>query len=160
MPCPALMNTTVFFNMAILLCSSADPLLFCIRFIEIYDKNVALTLGTLSAVHTWSNESFLRISHAESVGLVRLYCAIEEITSGVRSRGLLPPVALGTQRPVHRYQRKILLTHPLDTCKLHCGFNICWINTYRLSVSEDPCTTHFYIFLTLLQQPRTAWSGY
>lgn len=81
-----------------------------------YDENSGLTLGTLPALHTCSDESLLRISHAESDGLVLLYSAIVEITSGVRSLGLLPPVALGTQRPVCRYKRKILLTHPLDTC--------------------------------------------
>lgn len=141
-------------------------------FLEMYQKDLGLTLGTLSALHTCSNESFLRISHAESVGLVRLYWAIVEITAGVRSLGLLPPVALGIQRPVHRYQRKILLTHPLDTCTLCCHLDVsfitptvaftkqkpcCWINTYRLSVSEDACTTRVSIFHILTHLPR-AWS--
>ncbi len=49
-----------------------------------------------------------------------------EITSGVRSLGLLPPVALGPMNPVRWNLPKILLTQPLETCTEHTVNPTCW----------------------------------
>lgn len=59
-----------------------------------------LTLGILSFVQTPSDSSLSRISHAKIDGHSLLYWAILPTTSGVATRGLLPPIALGLMEPV------------------------------------------------------------
>ena len=59
-----------------------------------------LTLGMLSLVQAPSDRSRSRISHAKIDGHSRLNCAIFVTTSGVATRGLLPPIARGRIEPV------------------------------------------------------------
>ncbi len=59
-----------------------------------------LTLGILSFVQAPSDSSLSRISHAKIDGHSLLYWAILPTTSGVATRGLLPPIALGLMEPV------------------------------------------------------------
>lgn len=59
-----------------------------------------LTLGILSWLHTLSDKSLSLISQANIEGHSRLYWAIFVTTSGVATRGLLPPMARGRIDPV------------------------------------------------------------
>lgn len=79
--------------------------------------SLRLTLGTLEGLQIRSAASFFRISQAKMVGFALLHWTIVEMTSGVRRRGRLPPVAFGSSSPVRWKRLKILLTQPLDTCQ-------------------------------------------
>lgn len=59
-----------------------------------------LTLGMLSFVQMPSESSLSRISHAKMDGHSLLNWAILLTTSGVATRGLLPPIARGLIEPV------------------------------------------------------------
>lgn len=87
-------------------------------------------------MQTRSVASFCRISQANSAGFCRLCCAMMEMTSGVRSLGLLPPVALGPMNPVRWNLPKILLTQPLETCTEHTGNPTCW-HSHKHTVKWD-----------------------
>lgn len=77
-----------------------------------------LTLGTPSLSQTCSAISRSLISQANIDGHSRLNMAIFLTTSGVATRGLLPPMALGRTVPVSKYLPKILLTQPFDTWRM------------------------------------------
>lgn len=53
------------------------------------------TEGAVELVHTLSEMSFSRISHAKMVGFSRLYCSILFTTCGVATLGLEPPIIPG-----------------------------------------------------------------
>lgn len=74
-----------------------------------------LTLGTddLSHIPSFNNRSL--ISQLNIPGFSRLYCSIFFSTSGVATRGLLPPMTPGRMLPVSWYLCRILLTQPCDT---------------------------------------------
>ena len=59
-----------------------------------------LTLGTLSALHTPSDNNLSRISHAKILGHSRLYSDTFPTTPGVATLGFEPPIALGFIEPV------------------------------------------------------------
>ena len=63
-------------------------------------KQWILTLGMLSWLQSPSDRRRSRISQAKIDGHSRLYCAMRVTTSGVATRGLLPPIARGRMEPV------------------------------------------------------------
>ena len=62
---------------------------------------------------TFTNLS--RISQLKIPGQLFLYSSILRSTSGVATRGLLPPITPGLMLPVSWYRFKIFETHPWDT---------------------------------------------
>lgn len=56
-----------------------------------------------------------RISHEKIAGLSRLYSSTLFSTSGVATRGLLPPITPGRMLPVSWYRFRILETQPWET---------------------------------------------
>lgn len=60
----------------------------------------ALTLGVLSWVQSPSAQSWRWISQAKRAGRSPFSWAIRATTGGVASRGLLPPIPLGSKTPV------------------------------------------------------------
>ena len=101
-------------------CSSSSDSLSTFWNLLLNTRLMELTLGTddLSQIPSFNNRSL--ISQLNIPGLSRLYCSIFFSTSGVATRGLLPPMTPGRILPVSWYLCRILLTHPWDTlnCRL------------------------------------------
>lgn len=64
------------------------------------EKDNPLTLGIWDSLQTEWVASIFRISQAKMVGFSLLHWMIPAMTSEVRSRGLLPPMAFGSRSPV------------------------------------------------------------
>lgn len=76
---------------------------------------IAETLGALVLSQIPSLISRSLISHEKIPGLSRLYSSILASTSGVATRGLLPPITPGRMLPVSWYRLRIFETQPWET---------------------------------------------
>ncbi len=78
-----------------------------------------------------------------------------EITSGVRSLGLLPPVALGPMNPVRWNLPKILLTQPLETCTEHTVNPACWYSHEHMVKWEFDSIPSVFWRSHMVSRPRS-----